>query len=151
MRNKVRLATRLTVAAAIAGGAVLTTVGAASAATPTSYSASGYADNLSGWIAEAQAVLAADGDHVPSADAIAARAMTESSGNPLAENHWDGNQALYGGTYGLMQFIKPTFATWALPGHTNIMNPVDSIIASVRYANHTYGAFENIAYTKSGY
>jgi hypothetical protein len=50
-----------------------------------------------------------------------------------------------------VQIIKPTFATWALPGHTDIFNPVDSIVASVRYANHTYGSFDNIAYTKQGY
>jgi LysM repeat protein len=124
----------------------------ATVAQPASYVAvTSNANNLDGWIAQAQAVLAAHGDHVPAAAAIKARAMTESSGNPLAQNHWDGNQALYGGTYGLMQFIQPTFNQWALPGHTDIMNPVDSIIASVRYANHQYGAFENIAYTKSGY
>lgn len=149
MFSKARLATRLAVAAAVAGGTVLGTVGAASAATPTHQVA--HANNLSSWIAQAQAILAAHGDHVPSAAAIRARAMTESSGNPLAENHWDSNQARYGGTYGLMQLIHPTFNTWALRGHTNILNPVDSIIASVRYANHTYGAFEKIAYTKSGY
>jgi SLT domain-containing protein len=50
-----------------------------------------------------------------------------------------------------MQVIQPTFRTYALPGHNDIWNPVDNIIASVRYANATYGAFENIAFTKSGY
>ena len=39
------------------------------------------------------------------------------------------------------------FAEWALPGHTDIMNPVDSIIAAVRYANDRYGSFDVIAYT----
>ncbi|MEY9964198.1 SLT domain-containing protein [Streptacidiphilus sp. MAP12-16] len=150
-----RTATRLLVAAAIVGGAAAATVGTASAATPsfatTSVAQYSSANNLYGWIAQAQSVLAAHGDHVPPANAIAARAMTESSGNPFAENHWDGNQALYGGTYGLMQMIPPTFNTWALPGHTSIMNPVDNIVASVRYANHTYGAFENIAYGTNGY
>jgi hypothetical protein len=110
-----------------------------------------YANNLDGWIAQARDILAKDGDKVPSADSIRARAMTESSGNPLAENHWDSNEALYGGTYGLIQTIKPTFAQWALPGHTNILNPVDSIIAGVRYANDRYGSFETIAYGKQGY
>ncbi|MEZ0093552.1 transglycosylase SLT domain-containing protein [Streptacidiphilus sp. EB129] len=147
-RKHTRTATRLLAVAALVGGAAAATAGAANAATPTQY---GYANNLYGWIAQAQSVLAADGDHVPPADAIAARAMTESSGNPLAQNHWDGNQALYGGTYGLMQTITPTFDTWALPGYGDIMNPVDNIIASVRYANHTYGAFENIAYGTNGY
>jgi hypothetical protein len=110
-----------------------------------------YPDDISGWVAQAQSVLAANGAQVPPAAAIEARAMTESSDNPLAQNHWDENQALYGGTYGLMQMIQPTFNQWALPGHTDIMNPVDSIIASVRYANYTYGSFSNIAYGTNGY
>ncbi|MBF9068090.1 transglycosylase SLT domain-containing protein [Streptacidiphilus fuscans] len=110
-----------------------------------------YPNNLNGWIAEAQDVLRSHGDQVPPASAIYARAMTESSGNPDAQNHWDGNQALYGGTYGLLQTIKPTFAEWSLPGHKDILNPVDSIIAGVRYANDRYGSFTTIAYTKAGY
>ncbi|MHA6765160.1 transglycosylase SLT domain-containing protein [Streptacidiphilus sp. PAMC 29251] len=110
-----------------------------------------YPNNLEGWISEARAVLAAHGDHVPNAHAIKARAMTESSGNPRAENHWDGNQALYGGTYGLIQTIKPTFAEWSLPGHKDILDPVDSIIAGVRYANDRYGSFDSVAYGKQGY
>ena len=134
-------------AGVLASLAMLGTATQASAATPTA----AYSNNLSGWIAQAQAVLAAHGDHVPSAGAIRARAMTESSGNPLAENHWDSNQRLYGGTYGLLQTIKPTFSTWSLPGHTNIFNPVDSIVAGVRYANHQYGSFDKVAYTKAGY
>jgi soluble lytic murein transglycosylase-like protein len=117
-----------------------------SAAPPASYP-----DDLDGWTAQAQAVLAADGDLVPSAAAIEARAMTESSGNPLAENHWDANQELYGGTYGLMQLIPPTFQEWCLPGYTDILDPVDSIIAAVRYANNRYGSFEYIAYGTQGY
>ncbi|MFC1402157.1 MULTISPECIES: transglycosylase SLT domain-containing protein [Streptacidiphilus] len=118
---------------------------AKAAATPT------YADNLDGWIAEARDILAADGDHVPSADAISARAMTESSGNPDAVNDWDSNAAAGTPSKGLMQMIQPTFNSYALSGHTDIMNPVDNIVAAVRYANATYGAFENIAYGSSGY
>ncbi|MEU4266832.1 transglycosylase SLT domain-containing protein [Streptomyces sp. NPDC026092] len=114
-------------------------------------SAVGLSGGLDSWIAQARAILAAHGDKVPSAAAIKARALTESSGNPRAENHWDANQAQYGGTYGLLQTIRPTFAAYALPGHTNILNPVDSIISGVRYANARYGSFETIAHTKAGY
>ncbi|MEY9962130.1 hypothetical protein ABIA33_000151 [Streptacidiphilus sp. MAP12-16] len=110
-----------------------------------------YANDLNGWVAQARDLLAQHGDAVPSAGAIEARALTESSGNPRAENHWDGNQALYGGTYGLIQTIRPTFEEWSLPGHKDILNPVDSIIAGVRYANDRYGSFDNIAYGKQGY
>ena len=117
----------------------------AAAATPT------YADDLDGWIAQAQSILAANGDHVPSADAISARAMTESSGDPTVVNNWDSNAAAGTPSEGLMQVIQPTFDAYALPGHTDIMNPVDNIVAAVRYANATYGAFENIAYGSNGY
>jgi hypothetical protein len=51
------------------------------------------ANNLDGWIA--QAILATHGDHIPPA-AIKARAMTESSGNPLTESHWGMNRVPYG-------------------------------------------------------
>ena len=138
-------------AAAKAKSAAQAKARAAAAAKARAAAKPTYANNLNGWIAQARAILAADGDKVPSAGAIYARAMTESSGNPKAENHWDSNQALYGGTYGLVQTIKPTFAHYSLPGHKDIMNPVDSIIAGVRYANDRYGDFTKIAYTKAGY
>jgi len=110
-----------------------------------------YPNNLQGWVSEARDTLKANGDRVPSAEAVTTRALTESSGNPHAENHWDGNQGLYGGTYGLLQTIKPTFDRWCLPGHEDILSPVDSIIAGVRYANDRYGSFEHVAYSKQGY
>ncbi|RAG87109.1 hypothetical protein DN069_03065 [Streptacidiphilus pinicola] len=118
---------------------------------PAKPAAKTYPNNLDGWIAEARDILGAHGDKVPSAASIHARALTESSGNPHAENHWDGNQALYGGTFGLIQTIKPTFAQYSLPGHKDIFNPVDNIIAGVRYANDRYGSFETVAYGKQGY
>ncbi|MFB7947025.1 LysM peptidoglycan-binding domain-containing protein [Kitasatospora phosalacinea] len=117
---------------------------------PTAPSTS-YSNDLPGWIEEARDILRANGGLVPSAEAIEHRAMVESSGNPLAENHWDSNEALYGGTYGLLQTIRPTFDAYSLPGHRDILNPVDSIIAGVRYANATYGSFESIAWNEGGY
>ena len=120
-------------------------------AAPPPASAVASTNGLDQWIAQARTILAANGDKTPSADAIKTRALTESSGNPRAENHWDANQALYGGTYGLIQTIRPTFEQWSLPGHKDILNPVDSIIAGVRYANDRYGSFETIAYGTTGY
>ncbi|WP_053651480.1 LysM peptidoglycan-binding domain-containing protein [Streptomyces sp. XY431] len=111
----------------------------------------GYSNDLAGWIEQARDILRANGDLVPSAAAIEHRAMVESGGNPLAENHWDSNEALYGGTYGLLQTIRPTFDAYSLPDHRDILNPVDSIIAGVRYANATYGSFESIAWNEGGY
>ncbi|WP_051742895.1 LysM peptidoglycan-binding domain-containing protein [Kitasatospora sp. MBT66] len=111
----------------------------------------GYSNDLAGWIEQARDILRSNGDLVPSAGAIEHRAMVESGGNPKAENHWDSNEAAYGGTFGLLQTIRPTFDAYALPGHRNILNPVDSIIAGVRYANATYGSFESIAWNEGGY
>lgn len=43
---------------------------------------------------------------------------------------------------GLMQCIDPTFQAHKLPGHDDIYNPVDNIIAGVRYTFDRYGGFE---------
>jgi hypothetical protein len=43
---------------------------------------------------------------------------------------------------GLMQCIDPTFQAHKLPGHGDIYNPVDNIIAGVRYTFDRYGGFE---------
>ncbi|MEY9846657.1 hypothetical protein ABH940_003744 [Streptacidiphilus sp. BW17] len=151
--RKTRIAVRVAVAATLIGGVAVGTVGTAEAAAPASAPAvtSGYSNSFYGWIAQAQSILAAHGDHVPPAAAIAARAMTESSGNPSAENNWDSNAAAGTPSIGLLQVIQPTFDTYSLPGYSNIWNPVDNIIAAVRYANARYGAFENIAYGTNGY
>jgi hypothetical protein len=45
---------------------------------------------------------------------------------------------------GLMQTIDSTFSGHALPGHGNIYNPVDNIIAGVRYALGRYGSIGNV-------
>jgi uncharacterized protein YukE len=68
----------------------------------------------------------------------------ESGGDPTAINNWDSNAAKGTPSKGLMQTIDPTFNAHALPGHTNIYNPVDNIIAGVRYAIDRYGSVSNV-------
>ncbi|MGJ6968458.1 transglycosylase SLT domain-containing protein [Streptosporangium sp. G11] len=68
----------------------------------------------------------------------------ESGGDPHAINLWDSNAAAGHPSKGLMQTIDPTFSRWALPGHGDIYNPVDNIIAGVRYAIERYGSVSNV-------
>lgn len=65
--------------------------------------------------------------------------MHESGGRPNAINNWDSNAAAGTPSIGLMQTIAPTFNAYALKGHRNIYNPVDNIIAGLRYALSRYG------------
>jgi SLT domain-containing protein len=99
------------------------------------------------WIEEAIKVLEAHG--VPAselnANDISIIIMHESSGNPDAINLTDSNAAAGDPSQGLMQTIPSTFQTYALPGYnSSITNPVDNIIAGVRYAISRYGSLSNV-------
>lgn len=68
----------------------------------------------------------------------------ESAGNPHASNGWDSNAAAGTPSEGIAQTTTPTFNTYALPGHKNIWNPVDNMVAAFRYAVSRYGSMNNI-------
>jgi hypothetical protein len=68
----------------------------------------------------------------------------ESGANPHAYNGWDSNAAAGHPSEGIAQVIVPTFHANALPGHHNIWNPVDNMIAAFRYAISRYGSMNNI-------
>jgi hypothetical protein len=68
----------------------------------------------------------------------------ESSGNPGAINLWDGNAKAGHPSKGLMQTIDSTFNAYKLPGHDDIYDPVDNIIAGVRYAISRYGSISKV-------
>ncbi|MEV0297672.1 transglycosylase SLT domain-containing protein [Nocardia sp. NPDC050710] len=98
------------------------------------------------WIDEALQVLRQNGydtSRIDPAD-IAAIIQHESSGNPHAINLWDSNAAAGIPSKGLMQTIDPTFNSYSLPGHRDIWNPVDNIIAGVRYAIDRYGSVSDV-------
>lgn len=103
------------------------------------------------WINQAFQALEADG--VPASELDEAGVLLiiehESSGNPNAINNWDSNAKAGDPSRGLMQTIGATFNAYKLPGHDDIYNPVDNIIAGVRYAISRYGSIQNVPGVKS--
>lgn len=63
--------------------------------------------------------------------------QTESNGNPKAMGGTDGLSD--GHAEGLMQVKPPTFNAYKLPGHNNIWNGFDNLLAGLNYALHRYG------------
>jgi hypothetical protein len=102
-------------------------------------------DQLGVWINQAIRVLEQDGYSASALNSADIRLIIlhESGGNPNAINKWDANAANGTPSEGLMQIISPTFRAYALPGHGNIWNPVDNIIAGVRYIVANYGSVSN--------
>ena len=98
------------------------------------------------WIAKAQTILKNAGVPLSKMNAhdIALIISHESGGNPRAINGWDSNAAAGTPSEGLMQTIGPTFNAYKLPGHGHILNPIDNIIAGVRYAISRYGSISNV-------
>jgi hypothetical protein len=106
----------------------------------------GPTNHVQGWIQQAVAALREHGYPPEQIDpeAIATIIEHESSGNPEAVNNWDSNAARGTPSMGLMQTIEPTFDRWHLPGHGEILDPVDNIIAGVRYAVARYGSVSQV-------
>jgi SLT domain-containing protein len=102
--------------------------------------------NVGQWIQQASQILEQNG--VPASELNANDIWTiiqhESGGNPNAINLWDSNAQAGHPSKGLMQTIASTFNEYSLPGHTDIYNPVDNIIAGSRYAISRYGSISNV-------
>lgn len=112
-----------------------------------SVSVSGAPAQIDAWISEATEVLESHGTPASKINPqdIWIIIEHESSGNPKIVNTWDSNWQAGHPSIGLMQVIAPTFATYKLPGHEDIKNPVDNIIAGVRYALGNYqGSLSNV-------
>ncbi|MGK8520692.1 transglycosylase SLT domain-containing protein [Nocardia asteroides] len=117
--------------------------GGPSASAPTGPLPSG---DVARWIAEAKQKLIAMGYDPASINerAIALIIQHESAGNPYAENRWDSNWVAGHPSKGLMQTIDSTFNAYKAPGHEDIWNPVDNIVAGVRYSIDRYGSLGNV-------
>lgn len=110
----------------------------------------GGSSNVSGsvmdWLTQA---IMATGQSMSTLPALAQIAQHESGGNPNAVNNWDSNAKAGHPSKGLMQTISSTFAEYMLPGHGNILNPVDNAIAAIRYMISRYGSVANVPGIKS--
>lgn len=71
-----------------------------------------------------------------------ARAMHESGGDPgiVQGNIGDINNLTGNLARGLMQVVPTTFAAFKEPGHDDIFNPIDNILASINYTIPTWGS-----------
>lgn len=80
---------------------------------------------------------------------ILATIQRESNGDPNAQNNWDSNARAGHPSIGLMQTIGPTFNAYKHPGHNNIRNGYDNLLAAINYIKHRYGtsdaAFSRVA------
>jgi SLT domain-containing protein len=98
------------------------------------------------WIQEAMDILKAQGVDTSQIDPRDLEAMIdhESGGDPHAINLWDSNAEAGHPSKGLMQCIDSTFDAYKVPGHEDIWNPVDNIVAATRYSIDRYGSVNGV-------
>ncbi len=114
-------------------------------------SAPGAGSGVQRWAGVATNALRMTGQYTKAnLDRLLYQMQTESGGNPRAINLWDINAKRGTPSKGLMQVIDPTFRAYRMPGFNNIWNPLDNILASIRYAVSRYGNLAN-AYRGVGY
>jgi tape measure domain-containing protein len=101
----------------------------------------GVPGNVTSWILAAMALTGVPGSWL---GALTTIAMHESGGNPNSINLWDINAKNGIPSQGLFQTIPPTFAAHALPGHMNILNPIDNAAAAIGYIIGRYGTVFNV-------
>lgn len=64
----------------------------------------------------------------------------ESNGNPRAINLWDSNAKAGIPSMGLVQTIGPTFNAFKFPGHGDVYNGYDDLLAGIHYMKSIYGS-----------
>lgn len=103
--------------------------------------------NVEQWILQALDILGMSHGYLGMLENMVAG---ESGGDPNAINNWDSNAQAGHPSKGLMQTIDSTFQAYMLPGHGNIWNPVDNMLASIRYQLARYGTIVGHAGYKIG-
>lgn len=95
------------------------------------------------WRDQVKDALAANGMSTESwaVEKILRQISSESSGNEKAVQggYTDVNTLSGDLAKGLMQTISATFNAYAFPGHTDIFNGYDNLLASINYIKHRYG------------
>lgn len=107
------------------------------------------------WAGVATQALKMTGQYSPAnLSRLLMQMKSESGGNARAINNWDSNARRGTPSKGLMQVIDPTFRAYRMPGYNNIWNPLDNILASIRYATSRYGslarAYRGVGYATGG-
>lgn len=97
------------------------------------------ADAARSAILKAQAILGGDYRSSYITEQMMRVAKRESNYTANAVNDWDVNAQNGTPSKGMFQMIEPSFRTYAIKGHSNIMNPVDEAISAMRYIVGTYG------------
>jgi soluble lytic murein transglycosylase-like protein len=92
--------------------------------------------SVDSWIAEA---LRRTGTPASWAGGLRTIAERESSLDPAAANTAAAGGNIAKTPLGLMQMLPSTFAAHAVPGHDDILDPVDNLMAAIGYIRSRYG------------
>ncbi|MBL8954463.1 MAG: transglycosylase SLT domain-containing protein [Myxococcaceae bacterium] len=108
-------------------------------ASSTGLDSTGDSAQVDGWIASAEEKMGRDFT-AEEEEAIRIVAYYESRNDPNAVNDFDANAQAGNPSKGLMQVTVSNFNAYNPGG--NIMDPVDNIVAAVRYADERYGGID---------
>lgn len=118
---------------------------------PMKVAPAGAGSGVQRWTSTAKKALRMTGSYsAGNLEKLLFQMKTESNGNPRAINNWDINAKRGTPSKGLMQVIDPTFQAYKMSGYNNIWNPLDNMLASIRYAKSRYGSLAR-AYRGTGY